>query len=170
MGHQGDLADLAAGAQAPPRGFDRVGQEAGAVHAGVDLQPDVDRRGERRRLQHAQLGLVVHDQPQAVGGGRVQFGSFEHALEQQDRADDAGRAQLQRLFQERDGEAVGFAGERPSAAHGAVAVGVRLDHRERPAAVAPAGEAVVVTEGVEVDQGAGGAHGGIRERQTGMVE
>ena len=39
-------------------------------------------------------------------------------------------------------------------------VGVGLDHRERPGTADLAGEAVVVAQGFEVDQGTGGTHGG----------
>ena len=95
---------------------------------------------------------------------QAQLARLEEALEQQDRVADAGVAQLQRLFDAGHGETVGLRLQRLGTARGAVAVGVGLDHREGLGAADLAGEAVIVTQGFEVDQGTGRAHFGYFSR------
>ncbi|MOA03688.1 hypothetical protein D3C78_1232080 [compost metagenome] len=135
--------------------------EADPVHAGVELEPHLQRPRQARALQRFQLPGRVHHAPQILLGDQRQFVGFEEALEQQDRRTDAGRAQLQRLLDAGHREAVGLLRQRLGAAHRAVAVGVGLDHREGAGTAELAGQAVVVTQGVEIDQGTGWTHGGV---------
>ena len=101
----------------------------------------------------------MHHAPEVVGDDQIQLGRLEEALQQQDRLADTGLAQLQALLDAGHGEAIGLGRQRFGTAHCAVAVCVRLDHRERTGAGGLAGQPIVVTKGLQVDQGTGGAHG-----------
>lgn len=77
---------------------------------------------------------------------------LEETFQQQDRRAHAGLAQFQRFFYAGHGKTVGFRFQRLRTAHRAVAVGVGLDHRQCLAATQLPGQAVVVTQRVQVDQ------------------
>ncbi|MNT43972.1 hypothetical protein D3C72_1804710 [compost metagenome] len=119
--------------------------EADPVHAGVELEPHLQRSGQARVLDGLQLPGRVHHAPQLVLGDQRQLVGFEKAFEQQDRRTDARGAQLQRLLDAGHREAVGLVDQRLGAAHRTVTVGVGLDHGEGTGAADFAGQPVVVT-------------------------
>lgn len=85
-------------------------------------------------------------------GDQAQFVVFEKTFQQQNRRTDAGLAQLQGLFDTGHRKAVGFRFQRLRAAHRAMPVGIGLDHREGLAAAQALGQAVVVTQCIQIDQ------------------
>ena len=98
---------------------------------------------------------MLCDQRQLVG--------VEEAFQQQDRRADSGLAQGERLLDAGHREAVGLVLQCQRTTHGAVAVGIGLDHRQRAPATAippakPARQPVVVAQRFQVDQGTGGTH------------
>ncbi len=93
-------------------------------------------------------------------GDQRKLAGLEEAFEQQNGCLDACRAQLQGLLDAGHGKTVGLGLERQGAPHRAMTVGVGLDHGQGLGAGQLTGEAVVVSEGLEVDQGTGGTHGG----------
>ena len=136
-----------------------VGGEAGTVHARIQLEPAVQRLGQLRRLQLLQLPGRVDDQPQILVGTQRQLAGMEEALQQQDRQMNARLAQLQRLLDAGHGKAVRLCGQRSSAIHRAMSVGIRLDHGQRTAPAEGAGNPVVVPQCRQIDDNLSRAHG-----------
>ena len=67
--------------------LDLCWQEAGTMHAGVDLQPHLQRpRSERRQFNHPDLFIVMHYKPQRLLGGSANLLLAEGALQHEDRA------------------------------------------------------------------------------------
>ncbi|MNO87195.1 hypothetical protein D3C76_786140 [compost metagenome] len=159
VAHQHHLGHVRASLQAFVGGAIFLREEADSVHAGVHLQPDSQRIARARTLDGVQLPGGMHDAPEILGIDQLQLALFEEAFQQQDRRTDAGLAQFQRLFDAGNGETVGFRFQSLGATHGAVAVGIRLDHRQGASAADFAGQTVVVAQGIEIDQGTGGTHG-----------
>ena len=89
-----------------------------------------------------------------------QFISFKKTFEQQDGRANTSSAQLQCFFNTGDGKTIGVSLKGLGTAHGSVAVGIGLDHSEGFGPRDFTGQLVVVTQGLEVDQGTGWAHGG----------
>jgi len=81
-----------------------------------------------------------------------QFGRVEETFHQQDRAADAGLAQFQCFLDAGHAKAIGLVLQRAGTLHRAMAVGIGLDDRQRLAATELAGQAVVVAQGLQVDQ------------------
>ncbi len=121
-------------------------QEALAMHAAVQHQPDSERRGRLRFFQHAQLLFALHHQPQPVALDLGQLGRLEHALQQQNGRAHAGGAQLQRFLQTGYGETVGYIGQRLGATRRVVAVAIGLQHRQYPPAMLTLSQQVVVAQ------------------------
>ena len=90
---------------------------------------------------------------------QCQLVRLEEAFQQQDRSANAGLAQLQRLFDTGHGKAIGLFLQSLRATHGAMPVGIGLDHRERLGARYLTGQLIVVTQGLQIDQGTGWTHG-----------
>ena len=84
--------------------------------------------------------------------------SLEKAFQQQNRCGDTGSTQLQRFFDARDCKPVRHRFQRLRDTHGAMAIGIGLDHGERFRTGAFAGQLVVVTQGLKIDKGAGWTH------------
>ncbi len=82
----------------------------------------------------------------------------EYALENQNGGTNAGLPELYRLLDDGNRETVGKVFQCLRTPHGAMAIGIGLDHRERAASMALSGQEVVVTERIEIDTGAGGSH------------
>ena len=61
MCHQRDLAHCAMGAQGRQRSSRLPEREAEAVHAGIQFKQHVKTGVGRRRIEHAQLFLAMHD-------------------------------------------------------------------------------------------------------------
>ncbi|MNJ62923.1 hypothetical protein D3C77_587810 [compost metagenome] len=137
-----------------------LGVQADAVHAAVELEPDGERLVHLGLFDGFQLPQRVHHAPQVVLGDQCQFAGFEKTFQQQYRGFDTGGAQFQCLLDAGHRKAVGLGLQGQGAAHGAVAVGVGLDHGEGFGTRQFTGQTVVVAQGLEVDQGAGGTHGG----------
>ena len=138
-----------------------LGVQADTVHAAVELQPDGQRLVHLGLFDCFELPQRMHHAPQVVLGDQGEFAGLEEAFEQQHWGLDASCAQLQRFFDAGHGKAIGFGLQCQGATHRAVAVGIGLDHGKGFGAGQFTGKAVVVAQGLEVDQGAGGTHGGM---------
>ncbi|MNF77935.1 hypothetical protein D3C84_600930 [compost metagenome] len=90
---------------------------------------------------------------------QLQFVGLEEAFQQQDRLADPRRAQLERFLDAGHGKSVGVRFQRFGASHRPMAVGIGLDHGQSLGAADFAGEAVVVAQGLEIDQGTSRTHG-----------
>ncbi|MNY21689.1 hypothetical protein D3C86_1552530 [compost metagenome] len=159
MAHQDDLRHPAAGQQAPVGGLVLGRVQTDPVHARIQLQPHRQRLAHGRALDGLDLPERMHHAPQLMLLDQRQFVGLEEAFQQQDGRADAGRAQLQRLFDAGHGETVGLAFQGLGTAHRTMPVGIGLDHRERLGARHFTGQSVVVTQGLQVDQGTGRTHG-----------
>lgn len=154
------LANAGVVAQARMPRAQRGGIEAQAVHAGVKLEPDVERciqsGGEER---FALLEPLDHQvQPQLAGEGV--FARLETAFQQQDPRVGVQGADLGSLLQAGHGETVGLVVQRRHHFTRTVAIGVRLDHRERLALRRAAlGQDVVVADRGKIDGGNEWTHG-----------
>ena len=92
VAHQHDLANLAAGQQAPIGGLVLGRMQADATHAAVQLEPDGQRLAQLGLLDSLDLPLRMGDTPQVMLVDQRQFVGLEEAFEQQDRRPDAGLA------------------------------------------------------------------------------
>ena len=101
--------------------------EAKAVHAGVRLDVDAERRARWRRLEHLHLRLVVNDDGefQLPAGGNVRW--RKEAFEHQQRPAPPGLADTSGFLEVDQRNAIGGAEALHSAFY-AMAVGVGLDH------------------------------------------
>ena len=133
---------------------------AEAVHAGVDLEEDLDGPRQMRGLEHAHLIDVVYDHGESLVRDLRELGRFEEAFEQQDAAGVALLAQGDRRVELDEREPVGI-GEGGQHALQAVAVCVGLDHREELRACdVPARHLDVGPQRSEIDLGMkGSGHG-----------
>ena len=133
--------------------------QADTVHAAVEFEPRGQRLAQLGLLDDLDLPLRMNHAPQVMLVDQRQLISLEEAFEQQDRRANARFAQYQRLFDAGHGKAVGLGFECLRTAHRAMPVGIGLDHGQSTSAAQFAGQAVVVTQGIEVDQGTGRTHG-----------
>ncbi|MCY1536650.1 hypothetical protein D9M68_721130 [compost metagenome] len=159
MAHQHDLFHLAAGLKALV-GVAVLGRvQADPVHAGIQFEPDSERLAHGGTLDGLELPVCMHHGAEVVLLDQLQFVRFEESLQQQDRLADPRRAQLERFLDAGHGKTVGLGFQRFGAAHCPMAVGIGLDHGQSLGAADFAGEAVVVAQGFEIDQGTGWTHG-----------
>ena len=125
------------------------------VHAGIQLQPDLQRSRCCGALDRptCQVAWATHSWCWSIRPSSLSSKNPE----QQDRLMDAGIAQLQRFLDAGHGEPVGLAFQGGGAARGAMPVGVGLGPpRKRPGTADLAGEAVSVrAQGFEVRSGHG---------------
>ena len=131
-----------------------------AVHAAVQFQPYVDRFGEAGLLDRIELPQRMHHAPEVMFDDQGQFFGFKKTFEQQDGCANTGGTQLQCFFYAGNGKAVGFGFKGLGAANGPVAVGIGLDHSEGFGPRDFTRQLVIVTQGLQVNQGTGWAHGG----------
>ncbi|MNE46559.1 hypothetical protein D3C80_1409020 [compost metagenome] len=148
VAHQHDARNLAAGQQALVGVMVVLGVQADAVHAAVQLQPNGERLVQLGFLDGFQLPQRVHHAPQVVLGDQRQLAGFEEAFQQQHRGLDTGGAQLQRLFDASHGKTIGLLLKRQGATHGAMTVGIGLDHGQGFGTGQFAGKLIVVTQGL----------------------
>src|SRR6185437_4981350 len=106
-----------------------IRRNAEPVHAGIDLQVDVDRTRKRGLLEHAHLLGRMDDDRQRMRRDVIELRRIEKAFEQQDRAPIAARAQLQCGIELDQRESVRRGERRQHAAH-AVSIRIRLDDRQ----------------------------------------
>src|SRR3990167_2952760 len=100
----------------------------------------------------------MHHTPEVVLLDHRQFVGLEEPFQQQNWPANAGLAQLQRFLDAGHGKTVGLLLQRLGTTHRAMAVGIRLDHRQGARAADLAGQLVVVTQGLQVDQSTGRTH------------
>jgi hypothetical protein len=149
----------------PGRGG-RLGPKAEPAHAAVDLEPGGERPLEPGEFEHPQLARLVHDDLEAEARARRQLVGLERALEQEDRPGGPGLPQRQGLLDAGHAQHVGRR-EGGQDARGAVAVGVRLDHRHDPAAAgAPTRHGEVVAQRRKVDHRRGRPHDALLGSQA----
>ncbi len=141
------------------RGAELGRGQAQAVHAAVQLQPDLQRGVGLERFHRVHLPRRGHREPQLVLHDQWQLVGVEEAFQQQDRAADAGRAQFQRFFNAGHAERVGLAVQRARAGYGTVAIGVGLYRGQGLATAAQfTRQAEVGAQRIQVDQRAGWTH------------
>ncbi|MCY1437398.1 hypothetical protein D9M71_535570 [compost metagenome] len=159
VAHQDDFFDLAAGLQAlvGVAVFGRV--QADPVHAGVELEPDGQRLAQAAALDGFELPVGMHHGPEVVLLDQCQLVGLEESLQQQDRLANPRRAQFERFLDAGHGKTVGLILQRFGTPHRTMAICIGLDHGQSLGAADFAGEAVVVAQGLEIDQGTGGTHG-----------
>ena len=155
VAHQRDRPDLAAAVESLVRGARGRCVEAAAVHAAVDLEPDVEACVfNGAALDHLDLLLVVDYEPPSFAHGNAQLGGREHAFQHEQRRAHAGGAQRSSLVAERHCKTVDTRGERACAGDRAMPVGVGFQHRERSTTMDRANRPVVVAQRIEVDPNA----------------
>jgi hypothetical protein len=160
VAEQVELGHLRRRAQASMPAAQLGGGEAQAVHAGVQLEPDIQRPRRLAGEQRAGLRRALQHQVQAELGGDGVLAGLEAALQQQDARLAVHGAHLGGLLQTGHGEAVGDLVQRGDHLAHAMPVGVGLDHREGLAPRRAAfGQAVVVDDGGEIDDGGKRTHG-----------
>jgi hypothetical protein len=126
VGHQGDVhRQLAQDVQCLGQGLRGKTQ---AVHAGIQLQANRDRR-RKLPVAHQQFKLLqaVDDRRQAMFDDGTRVARAENPFQQQDGLGDAGFAQGDGVFAFEHGEAVGYVAQRIDSPPLAVAIGIRLD-------------------------------------------
>ncbi|MCY1459433.1 hypothetical protein D9M71_769070 [compost metagenome] len=101
-----------------------------------------------RLLDGFELPQRVHHAPQVMLDDQLQFAGFEETFEQQHRSLDSGRAQLQCLFDASHGKTIGLLLKRQGATHGAMTVGIGLDHGQGFGTGQFAGKLIVVAQGL----------------------
>ena len=113
--------------------------EAAAAKPGLDLEVDLERRGERRmtgirdRGERPRGERLVAERERDAGSGSVGRGIRRHRIQDQDRRADPAGPQLERLVERRHAESVGAGSlEGPSDRHGAVPVRIGLHDRIDP--------------------------------------
>ena len=108
---------------------DAVRREAEAVHAGVDLDEDLERARQHRAFEHRGLLLRMDDGREPALRELGEFALVEEALDQQDATRVQALAQRRRGLELDQRQAVGVVQRRQHALE-PVAVRVRLDHRQ----------------------------------------
>ena len=135
--------------------------ESKPVHAGVDLEHDVELRPGRRRIEHLELGTLMNRNRKIMLHGQRHFRRFEQAFEQCDAFAVACFAQSYRRFDFKQGKTVGSF-KRKYRPRKSMAVRVCLHHREHPGTRrTPAHDAEVVAHRIDADDGFDGTHGSI---------
>ncbi|OBX34322.1 hypothetical protein A8U91_03375 [Halomonas elongata] len=159
VAHQMQVAHLRRGrAQARPDRRRPFGSKSQAMHAGIDLDPGGNRLRRSMGEQRLDLPVAVHHRPQLQRFHPRQLIGREDPLQQDDRCRDATFAQGFRLFEAGHGKGRRQPFQRSGAGHQAVAVGIGLKDRQRPAGRRQVpGETVVVAQGIEVDVGTQGS-------------
>jgi len=160
MAHQHDFRHIGTGLQTLVSGLVIVGVQANAVHATVQFQPHMDGFGESGLLDGIKLPQRMHHTPKVMFDDQWQFIRFKKTFQQQDWRANTGGAQFQCFFNTGHGKTVSLGLKSLGAAHGTVAVGIGLDHSKGLGPRDFTGQLVIVTQGLEVDQGTGWAHGG----------
>ena len=168
MAEQVELGDLRGIRQACMPLAQFGGIKAQAVHAGIQLQPDIQRARQLTAQQSLGLRRALQHQVEAELSGDGIFAGLEAALQQQDARLVVHGTHFRSLLQAGHRETVGDIAQRRHHLAHAMPVGIGLDHRERLAARRAAlGNAVVVDDGGEVDDGSKRTHGRGPERKTG---
>ena len=160
VAHQHDFCHFAAGQQTLIGRWIIFRMQADAVHAGIELEPYRDRFAQDCLLDRFELPQRMHHAPEIMLDDQRQLIGFEEAFQQQYRRANPGGTQLQCFFNAGHRKPVSLGFQRLGATHRAMAIGIRLDHRERLGAGDFTGNSVVVTQGLKVDQGTGRTHGG----------
>ncbi|MCY1440590.1 hypothetical protein D9M71_568730 [compost metagenome] len=159
VAHQVQLGDLHDTAQTAVPRTQRRRREAEAMHARVQLQPDIQRGRQVGGQQGLRLLLALHRHIQPQLSSQQIFRRLETAFQQQDARIRVNGAHLHRLFQTGHSETISLVAQGTDHLAHAMAVGIRLDHRERLAARRTAfGQRVVVADRGKVDGGDEGAH------------
>ncbi|MNQ83769.1 hypothetical protein D3C85_988700 [compost metagenome] len=160
VAHQHDLRHVAAGQQALIARLIILRMQADPVHARIQLEPDRDRLAQGGFLDRLELPERMHHAPEIMLDDQRQLIGFEKAFEQQHRRANAGGTQLQGFFDTGNGKTVRLGLQGLGTAHRTMAVGVGLDHREGTSPREFAGQLIVMTQGLKIDQGTGRTHGG----------
>ena len=151
---QHGLRDEVAGVETRPSGGHRARGKPEAVHAGVNLEPDAEHVRAAPGFEQVELEGLVHEGLEPVARGGFELGSIAETLQQDDARCAARLTQRHRFPDARDCEGVG-ARERRRRRREPVAVGIRLDDRDYPAAGGQlADPSEVVSERRRVDDGA----------------
>ena len=159
---QVDFGHLRRGAQAFGPVTDLLGGEAQPVHAGIQLEPDVELAVAAQHQQALGLLSALHRHIQVERHGRAPVFLVEAAFQQQDARLGRIGAHHAGLLHTAHGEPVGLLGQRRRHHGRAVTVGIGLDHRQgAPPRRTALGLGVVVTDGGQIDRGDEGAHGKI---------
>ena len=126
--------------------------ESEAIHARIELEPDLERRPGTCIAQQFDLLGRVHHELELRGCGGVQLSAVEHALEEHRALADPGIAKRESFVDARHGEGVRRV-ERPRHANQSVAVCVRLDDRHDARARRPMSDSFeVVIERAGIDR------------------
>ena len=128
------------------------------VHAGIQFEPDTQRRAQCGPFDGVHLPQRMHHAPEVMLLDQRQLFGLEETFQQQNRRTDTSVAQLQRLLDTGHGEAVRLVRQRLGTTHRAVAVGIGLDYRQRLGAGHLTGQTVIVTQGLQIDQSTGWTH------------
>jgi hypothetical protein len=157
MRHQGDAAHGAMAAQLLQRVRRLLRRETQAVHAAVDLEPDIQRTLAGTGIQQGKLPRAVDHAGQVVLRDEGHILGVENPLQQQDHLIEARLAQMHRILNVQQRKTVrrrqcfGHPGQ-------AVPVAVRLDHRhDARGRRGTARHPEVVLQRAQVDMGLYGA-------------
>jgi len=101
--------------------------QAKPVHAGVELEPNGDRRARAGLLEQAELLLRGQHQPQVVPGSGIDIAGGQRPFQQQNRRGDARIAQLHGFVQAGHRKGIDAVAECAGDFERAVAVGIGLD-------------------------------------------
>ena len=145
-------------------------REAQAVHAGVQLEPDIQRTRQLGGEQRFDLLRALHHQIEPQVRGHRQLVGGEAAFQQQDARLAMHGTDLGGLLQAGHGETVGLLMQRTDHLAHAMPVGIRLDHRERLAArCAALGNGIVVANGGQIDGGDERTHDELPNRKRAPI-
>ena len=122
-----------AGAKSRGRRRDVRGREAEAMHPAVDFQPDAEDMRAMPGFEERELPVLVHEGLERVARRRLEFFGIADTLEQDDARGASRLSQRDCFFNPGDGECVGRR-KRFRDRNESVAVGIRLDDCEHPAA------------------------------------
>ena len=122
-----------AGAKPRGRRRDVRGRKAEAMHPAVDFQPDAEDMRAIPGFEERELPVLVHEGLERVARGSLEFLGIADALEQDDARGASRLAERNRFFDPGDGECIGRR-KRFRDRNESMAVGIRLDDREHPAA------------------------------------
>ena len=125
--------------------------EAQAVHAGIDLEPDIQWSSRACLFEEADLSGVVNDDIDAVALGEAGLIRVEESFQQHDAPVEPGFTQGDRLIHGHDTEGMG-SGKNPRGIDQSVAIGMRLDDGHDPAGRGALSDAFeIMLEGWQVD-------------------